>query len=224
MAGQFSSAEEARQSVFGQPGERSCRFIDGAEAAKAFVEAARALLRRWTALGLAVANQWGGPESESKAEQLLEETLQLFEAHGSHVSHSYLSQLLAEAMSDDFCVQLEDDSDQQLASELIALHSDCLSNSLSKAQDVLQRDFSSNHAPPGLALSRADPDENNNEDNDAIDDTQDTQWRAANTPDTGDKTAAAMNNQIRHDVGMEGPVPDEDGFMPVVRSQNRKKR
>ena len=44
----------------------------------AFEEGVRLVLGRWTALALAVENEWGGPASAQKAEQLLADVLQWF--------------------------------------------------------------------------------------------------------------------------------------------------
>jgi hypothetical protein len=49
------------------------------EADKYFKEGVRSVFRQWTALELAVANQWGGPTSSSKAEKLIDEVLTLFD-------------------------------------------------------------------------------------------------------------------------------------------------
>ena len=48
------------------------------EAAEAFEEGTNSIFRQWTALELAVHNQWGGPESEEKASFLIKEVLELF--------------------------------------------------------------------------------------------------------------------------------------------------
>lgn len=44
----------------------------------AFEEGARLLFQQWTALRLAVENQWGGQNSDEKAQWLLQDTIQWF--------------------------------------------------------------------------------------------------------------------------------------------------
>lgn len=48
------------------------------QARPAFEEGTRLLFAKWTALSLAVENQWGGPSSSEKAQWLLQETIQWF--------------------------------------------------------------------------------------------------------------------------------------------------
>ena len=46
-----------------------------------FAEGLSLLFSRWTALGLAIDNEWGGPSSRQKAEQLYEDVLHWFFTH-----------------------------------------------------------------------------------------------------------------------------------------------
>lgn len=46
-----------------------------------FAEGLSLLFSRWTALGLAIDNEWGGPSSRLKAEQLYEDVLHWFFTH-----------------------------------------------------------------------------------------------------------------------------------------------
>ena len=48
------------------------------QAKAAFEEGARLLFTRWTALALAIENQWGGTNSAEKAQWLLEEAITWF--------------------------------------------------------------------------------------------------------------------------------------------------
>lgn len=48
------------------------------QAGQAFQEGLESILRQWTALELAVLNQWGGQSSGDKANQLYEELLDKF--------------------------------------------------------------------------------------------------------------------------------------------------
>ena len=48
------------------------------EAIQAFQEGTNSIFRQWTALELAVHNQWGGPNSSEKANAMITEVLELF--------------------------------------------------------------------------------------------------------------------------------------------------
>lgn len=49
-----------------------------------FEEGARIVFQRWTALNLAVENQWGGPTSAEKAQQIYNECIAWFYASKEH--------------------------------------------------------------------------------------------------------------------------------------------
>jgi hypothetical protein len=49
------------------------------EAVRAFQAGTQSIFRQWTALELAVHNQWGGPASEDKAGDMISEVLGLFD-------------------------------------------------------------------------------------------------------------------------------------------------
>ena len=55
------------------------------QAKQAFQEGLESTLRQWTALELAVLNQWGGASSAEKANQLYEELLSMFIGSNSRV-------------------------------------------------------------------------------------------------------------------------------------------
>ncbi len=48
------------------------------QAFQAFQEGINSVFRQWTALELAVHNQWGGPNSADKANMMIQEVLDLF--------------------------------------------------------------------------------------------------------------------------------------------------
>jgi Pre-rRNA-processing protein TSR2 len=49
------------------------------ESDKHFTEGVKSIFRQWTALELAVTNQWGGPSSSTKANAMIEDVLKLFQ-------------------------------------------------------------------------------------------------------------------------------------------------
>lgn len=193
----FASAAEAREAALG----RACQgvsFVEGEEAANAFAKAARVLFRRWTALGLAVSQSWGGNDSEQKAESLLEEVFQLFEERGSAVTEQELGQLLLEAMEEDFNAQLEDGSAEQVAHELVMLHADCVNKELSRPQRIIAGDNNPSQVAPGVAQSREEGQED---------------------ASMGDDEPA---EEGRGDSGsMNEPQVDEDGFQVVTRGRKK---
>lgn len=106
------------------------------QAKQAFQEGLESVLRQWTALELAVLNQWGGPTSGDKANQLYEELLTRFTTRSARLHRDvryifsakttvsftyafvYLQELvdyLDDYMEINFCTICEDESTTELA-------------------------------------------------------------------------------------------------------------
>ncbi|KAM5546454.1 hypothetical protein ABKV19_002453 [Rosa sericea] len=96
-----------------------------AAAAAAFQEGVGLVLSRWSALQLAVENEWGGRDSRLKAEQLVSDIV-------SWVNHSTeplyiddLEEMLIEAMSS-LNTMIEDGSIEEVAEKIMIMHEECL--------------------------------------------------------------------------------------------------
>lgn len=74
----YASAEQARAACMGQ-----ARVVLPAAARPLFEAAVRGVLRRWTAVRLAVENGWAGEGAESAAEELQESVVNWFYAKGA---------------------------------------------------------------------------------------------------------------------------------------------
>jgi pre-rRNA-processing protein TSR2 len=81
----------------------------------AFKQGLAGLLNRWTALQLAITNEWGGAESVQKGEAMREELEDWFLKRRGGKYAEDLEELLAEILGDDFCVQCEDGSPREVA-------------------------------------------------------------------------------------------------------------
>ncbi|KAK9838512.1 hypothetical protein WJX81_004218 [Elliptochloris bilobata] len=90
-----------------------------------FEEGLALVLRRWTALSLAVEHGWGGPQSTCKAEELFANLLEWFYTCKEHYADDLEVSLEAD-MAEAFNVELEDDSAREVAKELVGMHSELL--------------------------------------------------------------------------------------------------
>ncbi|GMH40974.1 hypothetical protein BSKO_08884 [Bryopsis sp. KO-2023] len=90
------------------------------ETLQLFEEGVGIAMSRWTALSLAVENQWGGRNSKEKAEQIVEDVLYWFEITKSPCPLKLEEQLTA-ALDEDFHVVVEDGSSIQVAKDLVQL-------------------------------------------------------------------------------------------------------
>ncbi|WVZ60001.1 hypothetical protein U9M48_010078 [Paspalum notatum var. saurae] len=85
-----------------------------AEARAALGEAIGLMFGRWTALQMAVENQWGGRESRAKADQLGESILSWFcDSKGPHYFED-LADMMDDQISESFNADFEDDSIEEV--------------------------------------------------------------------------------------------------------------
>lgn len=143
----------------------------------AFEEGCYLVFMKWTALQLAIENEWGGPSSREKAQQLLEDVIDWFytakgkdypnavtrllillhvtvlsqRSHPADLEICDLEELLDEAIQVDFSVQAEDDSPYQVARSLVNMHNQVANGDMSYV-DQLRR-----MQPAGVQTSLKDP-------------------------------------------------------------------
>ena len=84
------------------------------DAKTAFVRAVHVVFGEWSCLKLAVENEWGGPQTRARALALLKKVLDGLLASAA-VHRDELEDLFEAALIDDFNIEAEDDSPQQVA-------------------------------------------------------------------------------------------------------------
>eukprot|EP00878_Enallax_costatus_P022436 GHUV01023801.1.p1 GENE.GHUV01023801.1~~GHUV01023801.1.p1 ORF type:complete len:135 (+),score=20.11 GHUV01023801.1:47-451(+) len=82
------------------------------EAKAGFEEGVGLIFSQWTALVLAVENQWGGPDSATKADYFIEDIIEWFYKKKEHYVDD-LEMELADTLLEDFQVEAEDGSPAQ---------------------------------------------------------------------------------------------------------------
>ena len=82
------------------------------------------MFERWTALTMAVVNEWGGFQSKEKAQSLREETLE-FLLKDSNKKDDSIEDFLYDCIAEDFNVQLEDESHEEVGKVLRAMFEEC---------------------------------------------------------------------------------------------------
>jgi pre-rRNA-processing protein TSR2 len=80
---------------------------------------------QWTALQLAISNEWGGRNSNQKALQLEKDVVVWFAHSRVRRYIDELEELLDDVMNEQFSTQAEDDSIQEVATQLFILHEEC---------------------------------------------------------------------------------------------------
>ena len=188
----------------------------------------------WTALKLAVENQWGGSDTRDKALALLRTVCDGLSS-AAVVHRDEIEMLLdqvcdrrdcarraplplsaagpfGQALMDDFNVEAEDDSPSQVAQVLCTLHAEARQGGSATADAIIQKAAAHgaatwvDHAPPPPP-SRADDssDDDDGEEGDGGGDAMDTDQGA------GGKSG-----------GREPPQVDDEGFTMVTRSRARR--
>jgi pre-rRNA-processing protein TSR2 len=113
-----------------------------AEAWKIFEEALFAIISCWSALRLAIQNNWGGGDSHAKANNFFGELLQIFKQRGTvanvHVEPQELSDWLTEYMEDQFSTECDDGSTDGAAAEMCRVYVDVASGNFASAQASIQ--------------------------------------------------------------------------------------
>eukprot|EP00903_Cladosiphon_okamuranus_P012918 g12061.t1 len=84
----------------------------------------KAALNQWTALRLAVENNWGGGDSERKAALLEEGLMNLFKTK-KEIYKDEVEDFLADFLDDSFSTYAEDDSPAQVAAMLVEMFAQC---------------------------------------------------------------------------------------------------
>ncbi|XP_002983095.2 pre-rRNA-processing protein TSR2 homolog [Selaginella moellendorffii] len=88
-------------------------------------EGIRLCFSRWTALQLAVENEWGGRNSVQKSQQLVEDVVSFLTQTKGTLYIDDLEALLEDAMSESFNTDLEDGSHEEVAEIVMFLNEEC---------------------------------------------------------------------------------------------------
>lgn len=209
------------------------------ELKKTFEEGCYLIFMRWTALQLAIHNEWGGSESKAKAKSLFEEVVEWFyTTKGMSSVHDFcsvsviktmtassynngdvcadhemsdLEGLLDEAIQVDFNVQAEDDSPYMVARSLVNMYHQVAHGDVSYVH-TLREEFEKN-GQNVLAKSMCDP----------------GSFMAEG--DARSESSSSSGDDDDDDDGMDldespesshQPMVDDDGFQVVQRRGTRR--
>lgn len=115
------------------------------EHAPAFTEGLRGILARWTALQLAITNEWGGADSVQKGEQMAEELNEWFLKRKGGKYAEDLEELLLEILGDDFNVQCEDGSPREVARIACTMFEQVAQGDYATARDICSKPLPKEH-------------------------------------------------------------------------------
>ena len=78
----------------------------------------------WPSLSLAVANNWGGPDSKDKREWFAQTTIDLLNENPD-ADGEWIETFLLQVMLDEFEVNVDDESGYEVAEQILRLRRDC---------------------------------------------------------------------------------------------------
>jgi len=128
----IQSAEEARATLLAPA--RATKALDETSA-NAFGRGLSGVFARWTALQLAVVNDWGGGGSDEKARAAEEEVLTWFLSR-KRKDELELEDLLVEILGDDFNVCCEDNSPAEVAKLAWAMYEQCAEGNYAMVEQI----------------------------------------------------------------------------------------
>ncbi|CAL4959772.1 unnamed protein product [Urochloa decumbens] len=174
-----------------------------AEAAAALGEGIKLVFGRWTALQMAVENQWGGRDSRAKADQFGESIHSWFcRSRGPHYFED-LVDMMYENISDSFNADFEDNSVEEVAEQLLIIHEECMQSNYSSIERLR------NSHVQGNAVSQSRQIAADDDDGDSSDDDDDDASMVE------DEAAAAAEEMVVDRPRPSKPVPDADGWTVV---------
>ncbi|RLN21797.1 pre-rRNA-processing protein TSR2-like [Panicum miliaceum] len=176
------------------------------EAAAALGEGIRLVFGRWTALQMAVENQWGGRDSRAKADQFGESIHSWFcRSRGPHYFED-LVDMMYDTVSDSFNADFEDNSVEEVAEQLLIIHEECLQSNYSSIEKLRNSHVQGNAVSQSRQIAADDDDSDSSDDDDDDDD-------GASMME--DEAAAAPEEMAVDRPRPSRPAPDADGWTVV---------
>lgn len=188
----------------------SLRFADEKQQAN-FELGVSMCVHSWSALETAVANNWGGAQSEAKREWMTAIVVELF--NEKIVDVQLIEETLLNAMLDEFDVNVEDDSSLPVSARVLKVYKQCARGDFSEVRAMYDK-WQAKAAERELRRRQLQVDlaEDDSSDEESGEDEQLQQ------------AAQPAQQDVDMDVDMEesGPVVDDDGFELVQRKGRRR--
>ncbi|CEP08931.1 hypothetical protein [Parasitella parasitica] len=170
----------------------------------AFKEGTSYIFHNWTALKLAVEQDWGGVESGEKREWFIETIVDHFGKHGRKLDIEEVEDVLYQIMSDEFNATLEDDSPYLVAKHLVSLYEQCVKGDFKEVERLREKAKTQNaFSTSSCVKQQGEDDEDDSDENDV--------HHRNDTSNGNDEQDSNM------DDAPDEPLVDEDGWEIVRR-------
>jgi len=130
-----------------------------------FTEGVKNIFSKWTALSLAVDNDWGGRnDGNKKVSQLLNEVMEMFTQKNTPFVDE-VADYLDKFLNDNFNLSIEDDSSDEVAQFIIKLYEECSSGDFSLYNKVIaQPKKQQQNIDAGVVAPKVVPEDDSNSD------------------------------------------------------------
>ncbi|XP_076925686.1 uncharacterized protein LOC143588615 [Bidens hawaiensis] len=186
-----------------------------AEAGNELREGIELLLGRWSALQMAIQNEWGGRDTRQKAQQL---TLDVYQWLIRPSEGLYVDEL--ENLLDDFMLSLnteiDDGSIEEIADNLMIMHEECLEGNFASIGRLRQSKPASNQHIQVVNGGEDDSDS----DSDSASSSGDVSMETADELDPSSNVSDATVSQPPR-APVAAPTVDADGWTVVSSRRNR---
>ncbi|CAN6582075.1 unnamed protein product [Malus baccata var. baccata] len=188
-----------------------------ADAEAIFREGIGLVLSRWSALQLAVDNEWGGRGSRQKSEQLAADAFSWFTQSAEILYIDDLEDILNEAMIS-LNTMTEDGSIEEVAEKLMFMYEDCLTGNFNSVESLRE----ANHRRVAVPHVRQDNEDDDDDDDNDNEENDGSSSMMVDTPES-------QPNLNPADATSSKPTPKpaakaEDGWEVVGPRRNRGKR
>lgn len=173
-------------------------------------------LSTWPALTYAVQNSWGGPQSSEKRDWFAGAVSDLFQATPD-ADVDYVEEFLLQVMNDEFDVNVEDGSGEEVAAKMVGLRKLTLQGDFAMVEDMYakwtERQRKGGDAVKFQHVARGEDDDDTDWDSGDMDTDEDEEEE-----DTTMGEAPALAKPPREKVQ---PRVDDEGFTEVVGKKRR---
>eukprot|EP00428_Durinskia_dybowskii_P066801 CAMPEP_0170384742 /NCGR_PEP_ID=MMETSP0117_2-20130122/16156_1 /TAXON_ID=400756 /ORGANISM="Durinskia baltica, Strain CSIRO CS-38" /LENGTH=216 /DNA_ID=CAMNT_0010640503 /DNA_START=71 /DNA_END=721 /DNA_ORIENTATION=+ len=194
------------------------------QAVQYFKEGVGSVLRQWTALELAVFHQWGGPQSSDRAQDLVDEIVELF-LGPEKIYKDDISLLLEDYLDTNFSTICEDGSPDELGDLFCTMWRECIVGNTNLVTSALSREYVRHEMvskSEGLDNGDADDGSDDGMDNDAQEELNEAVRKGLQAVEEGEmETEDATGGDAEPEPE---PAKDPEGWETVARGKKTKKR
>ena len=171
-------------------------------------------LYTWPALTLAVQNSWGGPESSEKRDWFAGSISQLM-TDVPDADVEYVEEFMLNIMNDEFDINVEDRSGEEIAAKIIGLRKLTLQGDFALVDEMYQQ-WQQRQSKGGTGkinfqhVDRGEDEDDTDWDSDDLDEEEDDDVEMGEAPAFG----RAPKQKVH-------PKVDEDGFTEVISKKKR---